>query len=94
MRTDVDCAEITLRPYAGDGRDRLPNATLRHYRNPRWHRSTILEGLLDSTCRHPRLRKRTSPIFNAYRDSASALTSTDFISLRIKNPSCTFATRR
>ncbi len=45
MRTDVDCAEITLRPYAGDGRDRLPNATLRHYRNLRRHRSTILEGV-------------------------------------------------
>ena len=45
MRTDVDCAEITLRPYANDGRDRLPNATLRHYRNLRRHRSTILEGV-------------------------------------------------
>ena len=45
MRTDVAPAEITLRPYAGDGRDGLPNATLLHYRNLRRHRSTILAGV-------------------------------------------------
>ena len=45
MRTDVDPTEITLRLYVGDGRDKLPNATLLHYRNLRRHRSTILEGV-------------------------------------------------
>ncbi len=45
MRNDMDRAEITFRPYVGVGRDRLPSATLRHYRNLRRHRSTILEGV-------------------------------------------------
>ena len=34
-----------FRFYAGSERESLPNATLRHYRNLRWHRSTILEGI-------------------------------------------------
>lgn len=34
-----------FRFYVGSERESLPNATLRHYRNLRWHRSTILEGI-------------------------------------------------
>ena len=45
MKTEVDRFQVSHRPYAGDGRDRLPIATLRHYRNLRRHRSTILEGI-------------------------------------------------
>ena len=35
----------TFRLYVGNDGERVPMATLRHYRNLRWHRSTILEGI-------------------------------------------------
>lgn len=36
---------MTHKPYAANGLDSMPIATLRYYRNFRWHRNTILEGI-------------------------------------------------